>query len=662
MASATAHTPTYVDLRALCRALLLPRVIEERMLLLLRQGRLKKWFSGWGQEAIAVGSVWGLRDRDYILPMHRNLGVWTARGLPLEKLFCQLMGREGGYTKGRDRSYHFGVPEERIVGMISHMAAMLPVACGLGQAAQLRSEDFVALAFVGEGATREGDFHEACNLAAVWKLPVIFLVESNGYGLSTPTREAMAVDDIATAAAGYGMAGEIADGNDVLAMIDAVRRSAARARAGDGPTLLEAKTFRMRGHEEASGTKYVPDELFELWAKRDPVDRYTRRLVETGVMAEAEIEQLKQELAARVVEVTEHALAQPFVQSTAEKETADLFAIPSTDATPPAGPESERRFVDAVSDGLRQAMERDERVIVLGQDIAEYGGVFKVTQGFQTQFGAGRVRNTPIIESGAIGAALGLAIEGFHPVVEMQYADFIACGFNQVVNNLATSHYRWGAEVNVTIRAPFGGSIGAGPFHSQSVEAWFCHVPGLKVVAPATPFDAKGLLMAAIRDPNPVLVFEHKFLYRGLKGMVPDAPYEVDLGKARVAREGTDLTLVTWGIGVLWAEEEATYQQEKGVSIEVIDLRSLIPWDTETVLASLGKTNRLLVLHEAAMTAGFGAEVAARIAEQGFELLDAPPARVAGANLPIPFSKKLEDDIYSARSRLREAIERLAGY
>lgn len=633
------------------------------MLRLIRQNRISKWFSGYGQEAISVGCAWALEEQDYLLPVHRNLGVWTTRGVPLKPLFCQLMGKAGGYTKGRDRTFHFGLPEKRIIGMISHMAAMLPVACGLGQAAQLKEERFVALAFCGDGASREGDFHEALNLASVWKLPVIFVVENNGYGLSTPTRRAIPVEDIAEAAAGYGMAGEVVDGNDVIVVIDAVQRAAARARQGEGPTLLEMKTFRVRGHEEASGTKYVPKELIDAWSKRDPLDQFERMLLEEQVMTREEIDTLKQALAAEVEEAAEYALLQPLVESTPEAERIDLFAPPFTGYLPPEGSGSEKRFIDAVSDGLRQAMEQDDRVLLIGQDVAEYGGVFKVSQGFVEVFGSQRVRNTPIIESGVVGAAMGLALEGLKPVVEMQYADFISCGFNQIVNNLATTHYRWGTPLNTTIRAPFGGNLGAGPFHSQSVEAWFCHVPGLKVVVPATPRDAKGLLLTAIEEPNPVLFFEHKYLYRSIRGEVPDTPYHLELGKARIAREGTDATLITYGLGVHWALEEAAFQEkEHGVSIEVIDLRTLVPWDREAVLTSLKKTNRAVILYEATYTGGFGAEVAAGIAEEGFSLLDAPPVRVAAADLPVPFSINLEKEIFSAQSRLRPALDRVLAY
>ena len=664
------------ELPGLLDALLLPRAIEERMLLLIRQGRVSKWFSGFGQEAVAVGCAWALAEADYLLPMHRNLGVWTTRGLPLRRLLCQLMGRAGGYTKGRDRTFHFGLPEKRIVGMISHLGAMWPVACGLGLASVLRrdgvgvgetadaaTEPFVACAFLGEGATREGDFHEALSLAAVWKLPVIFVVENNGYGLSTPTREAVPVDDLADAAAGYGIAGEIVDGNDVLAVVDAVRRARQRGLDGDGPTLLEMKTFRMRGHEEASGTKYVPQALFDEWAPKDPVARFVQTCVAHGVATEAGVAAQRAALAEAVYADTEYALVQPEVVSTEAEELADVFApAPEIEEPSDAGPSTEKRFLDGVTDALRQAMDADARVVLMGQDIAGYGGVFKATDGFLDRFGAARVRNTPIMESGVLGAAMGLALEGFRPVVEMQYADFITCGFNQIVNNLGTTHYRWGAALNVTIRAPFGGGIGAGPFHSQAMEAWFVHAPGLKVVVPATPAEAKGLLLSAIDDPNPVLVFEHKHLYRGLKGPVPDAPLRIPLGKARIARAGRDLSLVTYGVGVLWAEEEAAHWAAQGKEIEVVDLRTLKPWDREGVLASVRKTGRLVVLHEAWRTGGMGAEVTAELCEAAFEHLDAPPARVGALDTPIAFSKEIEMPVFSARSRLRDALARTLAY
>ncbi|MGA0254888.1 MAG: alpha-ketoacid dehydrogenase subunit alpha/beta [Rhodothermales bacterium] len=652
---------TKKETEAVYRALLLPRVIEEKKLRLIRQGRLSKWFSGFGQEAIAVGVTWALEDDDYVLPMHRNLGVWTTRGVDLERLFCQLMGREGGFTKGRDRTFHFGLPEKNIVGMISHLAAMLPVASGLALAAKLRGQQRVAAAFVGEGATREGDFHEALNLASVWKLPVLFVVENNGYGLSTPTSDVIAVDDIAEAGSGYGMASVVVDGNNVLAVMEAVRNARKRALKGDGPTLLEMKTFRMRGHEEASGTKYVPKELQEKWATLDPIERFLPIAVEK--LGAKRCQSIREELISQIDELAEWALTQPEVTSSAEKEHADLFAVSAAvETNGAAGQSSEKRFIDAISDGLRSWMRDEPESVVMGQDIAEYGGVFKVTEGFLEEFGADRVRNTPIIESAAVGAAMGLALAGMKAILEIQYADFISCGFNQIVNNLATTFYRWGAPVGVTIRAPFGGGIGAGPFHSQSMEAWFCHVPGLKVVIPSTPADAKGLLLSSLDDPNPVLFFEHKKLYRSIRGSVPDAPVRVPIGKARCAREGTDITIVSWGVGVHWALEAAEEWSTRGVEIEVIDLRTLVPWDREAVLASVRKTSRLIILHEASRTGGFGGEIAAEVTEMAFEHLDAPPMRIGGADLPIAFSKAIEEEVYSARARLDTAIAEGVAY
>jgi 2-oxoisovalerate dehydrogenase E1 component len=574
------------------------------------------------------------------------------------------MGKKGGFTNGRDRTFHFGMPEKRIVGMISQVGAMLPVACGLGLSCLLDGSSDLALVFTGEGATREGDFHEALNLASIWRLPVVFVVENNGYGLSTPVAEAIPVEDIATAAEGYGMAGAVVDGNDILDVVANVRKAAERAREGSGPTLLEMKTFRMRGHEEASGNKYVPRDLIEAWSQKDPVDRFRKYVIEQGILSETEIDQIETELVSVVDEAADYALAADEVTSDLERERNSIFATTTTKPRPlpPLARSRELRFVDALSDGLRLAMEEDDRTVLLGQDIAEYGGVFKVSQGFLEQFGSDRIRNTPIIESGAIGAAMGMALGGYIPIVEIQYADFLACGFNQIVNNLATTHYRWGAPLPVTIRAPFGGYIGAGPFHSQSPEAWFCHVPGLKVVVPGSPFDAKGLIGSAIKDPNPVLFLEHKLLYRSTKEEVPDCGYDIPLGEAQIVLEGESATVVTYGIGVSWAEEEAEYLESFGVSLEIVNLRTLIPWDRSTVKKSLRKTGRLLVLQEAPRTAGFGAEITSQIVEEAFEYLDAPPIRVAAEDWPIPFSPYLEKKLYSARSSLREGLKILLEY
>ncbi len=665
-------------LLALYRALVFPRLVEEKMLILLRQGRLSKWFSGIGQEAIAVGVAASLRPDDAILPLHRNLGVFTARGLDLLTLFRQLLGRDGGYTHGRDRTFHFGAPDHHIIGMISHLGAMLPVADGLALAYQLRGEPRVAAAFTGEGATSEGDFHEAVNLAAVWKLPVVFIVENNQYALSTPVSEQFACRQLSDRGVGYGIAAETVEGNDVMAVVAAVERAAARARAGEGPTLLEFMTFRMRGHEEASGVAYVPPHLFEEWAAKDPVLRFEQKLLAEGVLTEARRAETRAVFKELIDRVADEAFESREPNSTADAELNDVYASGAdrgAEAPPPravgsavaadlqvrdTAPSQELRYIDAISDGLREAMHRWNNVVLIGQDIAEYGGAFKVTEGMLDQFGAARVRNTPIIESGALGAAMGLAIEGFRPMVEMQFGDFISCGFNQVVNNLAKTHYRWGQGLPVVIRVPVGGGTGAGPYHSQNPEAWFTHVAGLKVVAPATPRDAKGLLLAAFQDGNPVLYLEHKFLYRSTKGAVPEGYYTEPIGPARVARDGSDVTIVTWGVGVTWALDAADRVAEQA-SVEVIDLRTLLPWDQETVLASVRKTSRALVLHEAPLTGGFGAEVAARIGQDAFGWLDAPVTRVAGLDMPVPFSKALEE-IYSPRGRLVAALEALIAY
>ncbi|MEZ4473961.1 MAG: dehydrogenase E1 component subunit alpha/beta [bacterium] len=651
-------------LRALYRDLLLPRVIEERMLVLLRQGRLSKWFSGMGQEAIAVGATGALRADDWILPLHRNLGVFTTRGVPLEALFRQLFGRVGGFTAGRDRSFHFGTLAHHIVGMISHLGAMLPVGCGLGLAGRLRGEERVALAFVGDGGTSEGDVHEAMNLAAVWALPVIFLIENNQYGLSTPVREQFACARLADRAVGYGMPGVQIDGNDVLAVRATVAEAARRARAGEGPTLIECMTFRMRGHEEASGVAYVPPALFEEWAARDPIARFEAVLAERGILDAAGCAGLRATLADEVHAIAEVAQAAPLPDSTAEAELADVFAASPAAVTvgiAPTGADRDLRYVDAIAEALEVAMETDPGVVLLGQDIAEYGGVFKATQGLLERFGRARVRNTPIIESGALGAALGLALDGLHPMVELQFADFITCGFNQVVNNLAKTHYRWGAPVPVVVRAPHGGGVGAGPFHSQSVEGWFTQVAGLKVVAPATPRDAKGLLLAAFADPNPVVFLEHKKLYRSIRGDVPAGYYTEPLGVARVARAGRDATVVTFGVGVHQALAAADVLAAEGVAIEVVDLRTLTPWDVATVVASVKKTGRALVLHEAPLTGGFGGEIAATLGQAAFEWLDAPVARLGALDTPVPFSPALEK-LHSPEGRLVPALRALLAY
>jgi len=647
-------------LMQLYRRLLLPRLIEEKMLKMLRRGLISKWFSGIGQEAISVGAASALQTDELVFTLHRNLGVFTTREVPLRRLYAQWQGKAGGFTKGRDRSFHFGTLEYGIVGMISHLGPQLSLADGVALAHKLAGEQKAALAFTGEGATSEGEFHEALNLAAVWQLPVVFIIENNGYGLSTPTHEQYRCEQLVDKGAGYGMRAEAIDGNDVLAVYRTVSRLLSEIRQRPEPVLLECRTFRMRGHEEASGTKYVPRELMDHWAARDPVGNYESFLRENGLLSEEEAAQQRKDTQRQISEELEAAAAeaQP-PEPDVKRELADVY-VPhdSREQLPTASGRRQRRFIDAISDGLRQAMRRHERLVLMGQDIADYGGVFKITEGFLKEFGSGRVRNTPLCESAVIGAALGLSLQGYKAMVEMQFADFVTCGFNQIINNLAKLHYRWGQKADVVIRMPAGGGVAAGPFHSQSNEAWFFHTPGLKVVYPSTPYDAKGLLLASFEDPNPVLFFEHKALYRRLVDDIPDDFYTVPIGKARLAREGRELSVITYGTGVLWAREVC---DELEIDAEILDLRTLLPLDYESVEKTVRKTNKVIILHEDTLTGGIGGEIAGYIAEHLFEHLDGPVLRAAALDTPVPFAAELEAQ-FLPRERFRGQLERLKAY
>lgn len=643
----------------LYQTLIKPRLIEEKMLILLRQGKVSKWFSGIGQEAIAVGATLALENDDYILPLHRNLGVFTTRNVPLERLFAQFQGTKSGFTKGRDRSFHFGTNEHRIVGMISHLGPQLSVADGIALAYQLKGEKNVALAFCGEGGTSEGEFHEALNVAAVWQLPVIFLIENNGYGLSTPVSEQFVCKNLTDKGIGYGMEAEQIDGNDFLTVYQTIAKWRKALVEHPRPVLIEALTFRMRGHEEASGTAYVPQELLESWAKKDPILRFEKFLTENHYLSEQEQETIKKSLREEINRAVEVAFAEkPPVPDTAE-ELADVYAPYVPEIIPPSGAKTTKRFIDAISEALAQSMERYPELILMGQDIAEYGGAFKVTEGFVKKFGKARVRNTPLCESAIVGAAMGLSIKGMKAMVEMQFADFVSCAMTQIVNYLAKVHWRWGQCADVVIRMPTGAGVGAGPFHSQSNEAWFFHTPGLKIVYPATPYDAKGLLNAAIADPNPVLYFEHKALYRSLSGEVPNDYYTLPIGKAHLVTEGEHLSIITYGMGVHWAK--AIMEKMPQYSADILDLRSLLPWDQEAVRRSVMKTNKVLVCHEDTLTGGIAGEIAAWIAEHCFEYLDAPVMREGALDTPIPFARTLEENFLPAQ-RMKEKIEKLLRY
>ncbi|MEY4106888.1 MAG: hypothetical protein RL181_1230 [Bacteroidota bacterium] len=644
----------------LYREMLYPRMIEEKMLILLRQGKVSKWFSGIGQEAISVGATLALDPDEMVFTLHRNLGVFTARNMPFDRLFAQWQGKANGYSKGRERSFHFGALEHHIVGMISHLGPQLALADGVALAHSLRKEKKVALAFTGDGGTSEGDFHEALNVAAVWDLPVIFLIENNGYGLSTPVGEQYRCTQLADRGVGYGMRALTIDGNNILEVYQTISSLVAEMRENPHPVLLECMTFRMRGHEEASGTKYVPKELLETWALRDPIANFERYLLEAGVLDAAKISDIRKSLKKKIDAGVEQGSAYPEPESSEQAELEDVYAPWEQKVVLPSsgGSTTEKRFVDALSDGLRQAMEKHDNLILMGQDIGDYGGVFKVTDGFVSLFGKERVRNTPLCESAIVGTALGLSLKGFKAMVEMQFADFVSSGFNQIVNNLAKLHYRWGANADVVVRMPTGAGTGAGPFHSQSNEAWFFHTPGLKVLYPSNPMDAKGMIAAAFEDPNPVLFFEHKALYRSVSAWVPDEYYTVEIGKAKVVREGEALSIITYGMGVHWALKAA---DELGVDIEILDLRSLQPLDYEAISATVRKTNRALVLHEDTLTGGIGADIAAYVSEHLFEYLDAPVVRVASLDTPVPFAKALEEQFLPPH-RLKSKIQYLMRY
>ena len=548
--------------------------------------------------------------------------------------------------------------KHKIVGMISHLGPQLGIACGIALAEKIEKTNRSTLVFSGDGGASEGDFHEALNVASVWQLPVIFVIENNQWGLSTPSKEQFNCKQFIDKGIGYGMKTEQVDGNDVIKVYECINQVKLSQKKNPEPFLVEALTFRMRGHEEASGTKYYPEGLQEKWRKKDPILRLENEAIKENHFSKKEIQEKKSAIKDKINKAWLEAYSTASLKADLSTELKDIYKNYNSESSRTTKNKKEMRFIDAISQGLFQGMEKFDNSIIMGQDIAEYGGVFKVTDGFLKKFGTDRVRNTPLCESAIVGTALGLSLKNKKAIMEMQFADFVTVGFNQIVNNLAKLHYRWGQNSDVVIRMPTGAGVGAGPFHSQSNEAWFFHTPGLKIVYPSNPEDAKGLMIAAMEDPNPVMIFEHKALYRSITGEVSEDYYSTPIGKAKLVQQGQDLSIITYGMGVHWAKEAVNKNK---LSADILDLRSLMPLDKEAIFDSVKKTNRALILHEDSLTGGIGGELSSLINENCFEFLDAPVIRCGSLDTPVPFAKSLEQQ-FLANKNLDEKINYLINY
>ena len=654
--------------------MLLIRAFEETVEQLYAAGKMHGTMHLYiGQEAVAVGAIAALRPDDYITSTHRGHGHAIAKGQDLRAMLAELLGKETGVCRGRGGSMHLADLERGNLGANGIVAGGIPVAVGAGLSIRMQGQDRVVLCFFGDGAANHGNFHEGLNMAAIWRLPVVFLCENNQYAMSMAVRRAMAVPRVADRAVAYGIPGETVDGMDVVAVYRAVRAAVERARRGEGPTLIEAITYRYRGHSKSDRQVYRTKDEVQAWMARDPIARLREALIARGWLSEAEAAALEERAREAVAEALRAAEGDPepeVAQLTEGVYAEDPLFPPrwirqafgsEVPVEPPAGTR-ELSYAEALREAMAQAMAADERVFLMGEDIGVYGGAFGVTQGLIERFGPERVRDTPISENTIVGAGVGAALTGMRPIVEMQFMDFVTLAMEQTVLQAAKVRYMFGgkARVPLVLRLPGGSGTGAAAQHSESLEAWFVHVPGLKVVAPATPYDAKGLLLAALADDNPVIFVEHKLLYR-TRGLVPEEPYLVPLGKAAVRRPGRHLTIVAYSIAVLRALEAAERLAAEGIEAEVIDLRTLKPYDAETVIASVKKTGKLLIVHEAPLLGGFGGELAAAVAQsEAFAYLEAPIVRLGGADVPIPYHPRLERAAVPQVEDIVEAARRLA--